>query len=208
MSFICKGTGEPGDIDRPLRFESMADDVSALMNFLKIEKADVLGYSLGGGSPCRQRFGIRRSSTVSSSSRQRCGGMVPFRGECGVPSDDGASPEDRAKHPGFAAWSALSGSQLGRRFSARSQRWSLAHFDWSEQVKKLRSPTMLVFADSDSIRLEHIVAFYEALGGGQRDAGLDGSLRSPARLGIVPGATHYNILSTTAVAMMTSRFLS
>ena len=80
-------------------------------------------------------------------------------------------------------------------------------FDWSEQVKKLRSPTMLVFADADSIRPEHIVAFYKALGGGQRDAGLDGSLRSAARLGIVPGATHYNILSTTAVANMASPFL-
>jgi pimeloyl-ACP methyl ester carboxylesterase len=81
-------------------------------------------------------------------------------------------------------------------------------FDWSEQVKKLRCPTMLVFADADSIRPEHIVAFYKALGGGQRDAGLDGSLRSAARLGVVPGATHYNILSTTAVAGMASPFLS
>lgn len=81
-------------------------------------------------------------------------------------------------------------------------------FDWSEQVKKLRSPTMLVFADADSVRPEHIVAFYKALGGGQRDAGLDGSLRTAARLGIVPGATHYNVLSTTAVADMVSPFLS
>src|ERR1700733_1329355 len=41
--------GHTKDIDRPLRFELMADDVAALMAFLKIEKADVLGYSLGGG---------------------------------------------------------------------------------------------------------------------------------------------------------------
>jgi RNA polymerase sigma factor (sigma-70 family) len=81
-------------------------------------------------------------------------------------------------------------------------------FDLSEQVKKLRCPTMLVFADADSIRPEHVVAFYKALGGGQRDAGLDGSLRSGARLGVVPGATHCNILSTTAVAGMASPFLS
>jgi hypothetical protein len=67
---------------------------------------------------------------------------------------------------------------------------------------------MLVFADADSIRPEHIVAFYKALGGGQCDAGLDGSRRSAARLGIVPGATHYNILSTEAVANMASPFLS
>jgi hypothetical protein len=75
-------------------------------------------------------------------------------------------------------------------------------------VSKIHSPTLLVFADGNSIRPEHIVAFYKALGGGQRDAGLDGSLHSTARLGIVPGATHYNILSTTAVANIASAFLA
>jgi hypothetical protein len=56
---------------------------------------------------------------------------------------------------------------------------------------------MLLFDDADSVRPEHIVEFHKALGGGQRDAGLDGSLRSQARLGVVPNATHYNILSST-----------
>jgi hypothetical protein len=81
-------------------------------------------------------------------------------------------------------------------------------FDWSAQVKQMKSPAELIFADADSIRPAHIAAFYEALGGGKRDAGLDGSLRSVARLGIVPGATHYDILSTTMVAEMVSPFLS
>jgi len=80
--------------------------------------------------------------------------------------------------------------------------------DWSEQVSQIHATTLLVFADGDSIRPEHIVAFYKALGGGQRDAGLDGSLHSTARLGIVPGATYYNILSTTAVANIASAFLA
>jgi hypothetical protein len=63
-------------------------------------------------------------------------------------------------------------------------------------------PTLIPFALRISRR------FYEALGGGRRDAGLDGSLRSVARLGIVPGATHYNILSTPMVAEMVLPFLS
>ena len=41
--------GRTADIDRPLSFEAMADDVRALMRHLEIEKADVMGYSLGGG---------------------------------------------------------------------------------------------------------------------------------------------------------------
>src|SRR5207302_6614350 len=41
------------DIDRPLRLETMADDVAALMKHLGIAKADVMGYSLGGGVALR-----------------------------------------------------------------------------------------------------------------------------------------------------------
>jgi pimeloyl-ACP methyl ester carboxylesterase len=80
-------------------------------------------------------------------------------------------------------------------------------YDWSADVAKLAIPVLLVFADADSIRLEHIADFYRALGGGQRDAGLDGSLRPKSRLAIVPGATHYNILSTTRVAEFAAEFL-
>src|SRR5712675_1282778 len=41
--------GRTVDIDRPLSFEAMADDIAALMKYLGIERADVMGYSLGGG---------------------------------------------------------------------------------------------------------------------------------------------------------------
>jgi pimeloyl-ACP methyl ester carboxylesterase len=80
-------------------------------------------------------------------------------------------------------------------------------YDWSEAVAAISMPTMLVFADADAIRPEHIIEFYKQLGGGQRDAGLDGSLRSTARLAIVPGATHYDILSTPAVSDLIAPFL-
>ncbi|MFC5865478.1 alpha/beta fold hydrolase [Acidicapsa dinghuensis] len=203
-----QGHGRTKDIDRPLRFEFMADDVAALMAWLKIEKADVLGYSLGGGVALQTA--IRHSATINrlivvSAAMQR----------------DGSFPEVAAafdQMPAHAAQIAqnIKGSPLGQLYPDVNWETLLrkiaemeSHdFDWSEQVKKFHFPTMLVFADADSIRLEHIVAFYEALGGGQRDAGLDGSLRSTARLGIVPGATHYNILSTTAVANMALPFLS
>lgn len=43
-----QGHGHTGDIDRPLRFIHMADDVAALLRQLQIPKADVFGYSMGG----------------------------------------------------------------------------------------------------------------------------------------------------------------
>ena len=44
-----QGHGRTADIDRPLSYEAMADDIAALMKYLGIEQADVMGYSLGGG---------------------------------------------------------------------------------------------------------------------------------------------------------------
>src|SRR5438477_807525 len=44
-----QGHGHTADIDRPLSFEQMADDVAALIQHLGLERADLLGYSQGGG---------------------------------------------------------------------------------------------------------------------------------------------------------------
>jgi pimeloyl-ACP methyl ester carboxylesterase len=45
--------GRTADIDPPLSREAMADDIAALMKYLEIAKADVMGYSLGGGVALR-----------------------------------------------------------------------------------------------------------------------------------------------------------
>ena len=44
-----QGHGRTADIDRPLSYELMADDMSAMLKYLRISQADILGYSLGGG---------------------------------------------------------------------------------------------------------------------------------------------------------------
>ena len=56
--------------------------------------------------------------------------------------------------------------------------------------------------------LEHMAEFYKLLGGGQRDAGMDGSLRSPNQLAIIPNATHYNILQSLSVTQYATDLLA
>jgi pimeloyl-ACP methyl ester carboxylesterase len=80
-------------------------------------------------------------------------------------------------------------------------------FDWSAEVSGIKAPTMLVFADADAIRPEHLVDFYQRLGGFQRDGGLDGSGRPPGRLAIIPNTTHYDLMNTNAVALAIVPFL-
>jgi pimeloyl-ACP methyl ester carboxylesterase len=71
------------------------------------------------------------------------------------------------------------------------------HYDWSADVAQITAPTLLMFADADMMPPEHIVEFYKLLGGGTRDAGLDGSLRpTPNQLAIIPGTTHYDLMLT------------
>src|SRR5579859_1897367 len=44
-----QGHGHTADIDRPLSFELMADDIATLITHLGLERADIFGFSLGGG---------------------------------------------------------------------------------------------------------------------------------------------------------------
>jgi pimeloyl-ACP methyl ester carboxylesterase len=81
------------------------------------------------------------------------------------------------------------------------------NYDWSTEVAAIKAPTMIVFADADAIRPAHIVEFFGLLGGGQKDAGLDGSGRPAAQLAILPGLTHYNINSSPALATVVTSFL-
>jgi pimeloyl-ACP methyl ester carboxylesterase len=204
-----QGHGHTADIDRPLRPEYMADDIAALIEHLGLERADLMGYSLGGMVALRTAIQhparVRRLVVVS----------VPFR-------RDGSYPEV------LAAMDAM-GPELAEmikqapvyehyaRVAPRPDDWT-AHiaktsdlvkgdFDWSAEVPGLTVPTMLVYADADSIRPDHIVEFYGLLGGGRRDAGVDGSGRPTARLAVLPGATHYDIIASPLLPAAVVPFL-
>ena len=76
-----------------------------------------------------------------------------------------------------------------------------------DAVRALKAPTLLVFGDADSIRPAHAVAFFELLGGGQKDAGWDGSGMPASRMAILPATTHYNSFSSPLLAPIITSFL-
>ena len=80
-------------------------------------------------------------------------------------------------------------------------------YDWSDDVAALKTPTMLVFGDADSIPPAYAARFFELLGGGKTDAGWDGSAMSSARLAILPGTTHYNIFYSPVLVSIVRPFL-
>jgi pimeloyl-ACP methyl ester carboxylesterase len=81
-------------------------------------------------------------------------------------------------------------------------------YDWSDDVKALTMPVMLVFGDSDMYRPEHIVKFYQLLGGGLKDAGWMRENMSRNRLAIIPNRTHYDVFFAPELASMVLPFLN
>jgi pimeloyl-ACP methyl ester carboxylesterase len=86
-------------------------------------------------------------------------------------------------------------------------------FDWTADVPKLTMPVMLVYGDSDMYRPEHVVKFYQLLGGGLKDAGWQRENMARNRLAILPGLTHYDIflspqLSATVVPFLDGKVSS
>lgn len=201
--------GHTADIDRPLSFELMADDIAALIKHLGFEKADILGYSLGGGvalqTEIRHPAVVRKLVVVSAPCKRD--GWYPevLVGQAAVNAEAAktwvGSPMQQAYAsvaPKPEAWPALA-DKLGDLLRR--------DYDWSAGVAAFKGPTMIVVGDADGVRTAHAVEFFELLGGGKADAGWDGSGMSNARLAILPATTHYNIIFSPVLASTVISFL-
>ena len=204
-----QGHGRTAHIDRPLRAENLADDIAALIAHLGLERADVMGYSLGGGVTWRLAIQhpalVRRIVVVSTACRR-----------------DGSFPEVVAAFDAFSAGMApmIQPSPAGQHYAQvapRPEDWELhiartadmlkVDFDWTEEVGRIEAPTMLVFADSDSVMPDHVAELFRLRGGGLRDAGWDGSARPVARLAVLPGRTHYDMVEAPGLVDAVVPFL-
>jgi pimeloyl-ACP methyl ester carboxylesterase len=204
-----QGHGHTGDIDRPLLPEHMADDIAALIAHLGLERADVMGYSLGGTVALRTAIQhperVRRLVVVS----------VAFR-------RDGSYPEVVAGFDQFGPEAAdmIGRSPMGELYRAAAPRpedWpvlvaktaEMLHndYDWGAEVAAMTTPTLVVFADADSIRPDHMIEFYGLLGGGRQEGGVDGSGRPASQLAVLPGLTHYDISTSPALPPAVVSFL-
>ena len=204
ISVDLQGHGRTADVDRPLSFESMADDIAALIKHLGFENADVMGLSLGGGVALQVAFRHPRSVrklVVVSEPCQREGWYPEVRAD--FDRMDPAAGEFMTQSPLAQLYPHVNWGLLFGKLGDLLRK----DYDWSKQVGAIKAPTMIVFADADAIRPEHIVEFFGLLGGGKRDAGLDGSGRPEANLAILPGLTHYTISGAPALAMVANQFL-
>ncbi len=201
--------GRTADIDRPLRFESMADDVAALIKHLGLASADVMGYSLGGGVALQTAIRhpeLARRLVLVSTPFKRDGWYPEVLAGMGQMGPEAAEPMKQT--PMYQAYAAVAPkpqdwpvllTKLGKLLSQ--------DYDWSQAVAAIKAPAMIVVGDADSVRTAHAVEFFALLGGGKADGGWDGSGMSSARLAILPGMTHYTIFSSPILASTVTPFL-
>ncbi len=208
IAIHLRGHGLSTDTDAPWSSEVMADDVAAVLRQLGIGKARIMGYSLGAAIALQ--VAIRHPELVE----KLVSVSVAFR-------TDGDYPEVRQAFAEMSGKAAAIGQQLAasplaelypdidwERVMRKSAEMNQPEHDWTEGIKAIKAPTLLVFADADSIRPEHMVAFWKLLGGGQRDAGLDGSQRPASRLAILPGTTHYSLIESPLLTEVATGFLT
>lgn len=201
--------GRTPALDRPMRFETMADDIAALIGHFGHEQADVMGFSLGGGVALRTAIQhpavVRKLVLVSWPFRRN--GWYPEM----VAGFDQMGPEVAESMKQTPMY------EVYREVAPRVEDWPILvtqliellklDYDWTDEVRSLSMPVLLVVGDADGLPPRHAVEFFELLGGGARDAVWDGSGMTRHGLAILPRVTHYNINVAPALAMTAASFL-
>jgi pimeloyl-ACP methyl ester carboxylesterase len=181
--------------DRPIDLIDIGNDLAQVLRELGLEQVDVAGYSFGGGAGLRlaiQHPAVVRRLTIISAPYAQDGffpEMLPQQAAVGA-----AMAEHMKETPMYTSYVAVAPNPNDfPRLLDRMGEFMRRPYDWSEEVKQLSMPVMLVYGDADMVRPEHIVQFYQLLGGGLKDAGWQREHMSRARLAIIPDVTHYEM---------------
>lgn len=204
------GHGRTALGDREISLIDMGDDMATILKQLGHDQVDVLGYSLGGGVAFRLAVQhpalVRRLALVSAGFAQDgfYPEMLPMQAQVGA-----GMAEAMKNTPMYKSYVAVAPHPEDfPKLLDRMGAYMRKPYDWSEDVKKLTMPVILIYGDSDMFRPEHIVKFYQLLGGGLKDAGWQRENMSKNRLAILPDLTHYEVFLAPGMARTALSFLN
>jgi len=200
-----QGHGRTADINRDITYENLSDDVAGLLDYLKIERADIVGYSLGAGTAMMTaiRHPEKVRKVVSISAPIRRDGWVKEANDFwpnftlemmkGTPAE--TEREKLNPVPG-------SFPDFFNHIKAAAMR----PYDFgADKLKATKAPFFFIHGDADGVRLDHIAEMYRLKGGD-----LHGDMRPhpESRLAILPGTTHVTLMDRmTTIVPMVNDFL-
>jgi pimeloyl-ACP methyl ester carboxylesterase len=208
--FDQQGHGRTPDAPRDMSYEQFADDAASLLRALNVERADVMGYSQGGGVALQ--LAIRHPSLVSKLVTM----SATFR-------KDGWYPSVFTAIGGLSA-TAFAGTPVETAFMEHTpdadafdkylEKMKVLNIDDQNisdaQMRSISAKTMVIVGDADGVKLEHALAMFRLRGGGDEEAAATGMLQKApsARLVVLPATSHIGISGESAMlAPMVSAFL-
>jgi len=206
IAIEMQGHGRTADINRDMSYENLADDVAGLLDYLKIQSADIMGYSLGGGVSilCAIRHPEKVRKVVSIS--------APY-------ARDGWVKEANDFWPTFT-WEVFKGTPMEAEYKRLSptpdkfpdfvnhlKATALKPYDFgADKLKATKAPMFFIFGDADGVRMDHIAEMYRLKGGGAIHG--DMQPRPASRLAILPGTTHVTLMDRMSIIVpMVNDFL-
>jgi len=190
--FDQQGHGRTADTSRKMSYEQFGDDAAALLRALKVDRADVMGYSQGGGVALQLavRHPTLVNKLVSMSATYRKDGWYPA-----VPKAiEGLNAKAFAGTPIEAAFKKHTPDP--KAFEAYVEKMKVLNANdqniTDAQMRAIPAKTMVIVGDADGVRPEHAVAMFKLRGGGDEEAATTGMLTKvpAARLVILPATSH------------------
>ena len=185
-----QGHGRTTDIDRPITYPNLADDVAAFMDAVALKKADVFGYSMGAvtGLQIAIRHPDKINKLVMASGAYDAEGWQPefkafipqMKVEMLPPVLEGEYRKLAANPNGFP--------ELARKLIAIEKE----PMAWEANVQALKTPVLIIAGDADVATLDHMVSLFHLLGGGVM--GDMGKPLAASRLAILPASSHTAVI--------------
>ena len=184
-----QGHGRTADVDRPITYQQMGDDVAGLIRELGLEQPDVVGYSMGGAVALQ--LAIRHPEAVRRLVVASAGFRYDAMAAEAIAMFPSITPEMFAGSPRETEY--LRVAPNPGDFPTLVDKLKTLHttdFAWpEEEIRGIAAPTLIVLGDSDGFRLEHAVEMFKLRGGGVMG---DLSAMPESQLAVLPGTSHLN----------------
>jgi len=194
IALEMQGHGHSPYSDRKLDIATLASDVDGVMDFLKIDSADVAGYSMGGSiayqlavkSPKRVKKLVIISSTYKSS------GWLPVVNS----GFKGFKPEFFNNTPLQTGYDAVAPDKTKWiKFVEQMVAFAGVPFDVGDaNIAKITSPVLIISGDNDGLDKVELAKTYQLLGGG---VAADLAPMPKSHLAIVPAQSHVGLMQQT-----------
>jgi pimeloyl-ACP methyl ester carboxylesterase len=198
IAIEMQGHGHTAYSDRKLSRATLASDVEQVMDYLKIDSADIAGYSFGG--QVAYQFAIQspkrlRKLVIISSTHKTEGWVAEISGVFKQ-----MKPEHFENSPMQAAYNAVAPDKanwtkfLQQMMTAAAEPFNLG----DDNIAKITVPVLIISGDNDGMDKVELAKTYKLLGGG---VSADLQAMPKSQLAIVPNQSHVSLMKQTKIIL-------